>query len=231
MVSLSQHGPQLFLSEGPVVRFLGAFPYPTRMGVARLRDGALWVWSPVAIDDALAHELDALGRVAHLVAPNKIHHLYLAAWVERYPDARLYAAPGLAAKRPDLSFHAELGDAPDPTWAEEIDQVVFRGSLFMDEVVFFHRPSRTALVCDLIQRFAPDSLHGWRGLLMRLDGLVGPDGSTPREWRASFWNRRPAREALGKALAWNPERLVIAHGELPEENGRDALAHGLRWLG
>ncbi len=228
---LRELGIDLHLAEGPVVRFLGAFPYPTRMLVARLGDGDLWVWSPIAIDDALAGELDALGRVAHLVAPNKIHHLYLAGWVERYPEARLYAAPGLAAKRRDLRFHAELGDAPEPAWAEEIDQVVFRGSLFMDEVVFFHRPSRTALVCDLIQRFAPESLRGWRGLLMRLDGLVGPDGSTPREWRASFWNRRLARQALAKALAWNPERLVIAHGELPEGNGREALAYGLRWLG
>ena len=228
---LRELGIDLHLAEGPVVRFLGAFPYPTRMLVARLGDGDLGVWSPIAIDDALAGELDALGRVAHLVAPNKIHHLYLAGWVERYPEARLYAAPGLAAKRRDLRFHAELGDAPEPAWAEEIDQVVFRGSLFMDEVVFFHRPSRTALVCDLIQRFAPESLRGWRGLLMRLDGLVGPDGSTPREWRASFWNRRLARQALAKALAWNPERLVIAHGELPEGNGREALAYGLRWLG
>jgi hypothetical protein len=67
--------------------------------------------------------------------------------------------------------------------------------------------------------------------MMRLDGLVGPSGSTPRELRASFWRRGAARAALRSALAWNPKRLVIAHGILPQENGREALAHGLRWLG
>ena len=82
----------------------------------------------------------------------------------------------------------------------------------------------------LIQRFDPAGLSGWRGALMRLDGLVGRDGSTPREWRASFLRRAAARRALRTALDWNPERLVIAHGELPQEHGRDALERGLRWL-
>lgn len=209
--------------------FLG-IPYPTRMAVARLASGDLWVWSPIALDETLAGEVAALGPVRHLVEPNKLHHLFLDDWIARHPDARLLAPPGLARKRPDLAFAAELGDAPDAAWRGEIDQVVFRGSLFMDEVVFFHRASSTALVCDLIQRFDPQQVRGLRRLLLRLDGLLGPDGSTPREWRASWWKRGAAREALRRALAWEPERLLIAHGMLPEEPGVEALARGLRWL-
>jgi len=231
MALLLPFGKDLWLADGPVVPFLGSFPYPTRMGVVRLPGGDLWLWSPIEWSEPLARELEALGPIRHLVAPNKIHHLFLGQWTERFPEARLYAAPGLAKRRPDLRFHAELGEVPDPAWDGVLDQTVFRGSLFMEEVVFFHRPSRTALVCDLIQRFEPGSLSGWRGALMRLDGLVGPDGSTPREWRASFLRRGPARQALRTALDWDPQRLVIAHGTLPEENGREALAHGLRWLG
>jgi hypothetical protein len=201
------------------------------MAVVRLADGGLWVWSPIALDDALAEAVQELGPVRHLVAPNALHHLFLADWRRRFGEARLHAAPGLARKRRDLAVDGELGDEPDPAWARDLDQVVFRGTLWIEEVVFFHRASRTALVCDLIQRFDPRSLSGPAGLALRLWGLVGPQGSTPREWRASFWNRRAARAALQKALAWNPERLVIAHGVLPEENGREALARGLRWLG
>jgi hypothetical protein len=227
---LGERGSGLWLADGPAVPFLG-IPYPTRMAVARLACGDLWVWSPLALDDTLAREVDALGPVRHLVEPNKLHHVFLGDWAARYPDARLHAPPGLERKRTDLAFAAALGETPDAAWQDEIDQVVFRGSLFMDEVVFHHRASRTGLVGDLIQRFDPAGLTGWRGLLMRVDGLVGPDGSTPREWRACWWNRRAARAALRTALSWRPERLVIAHGVLPEENGRDALARGLRWLG
>jgi hypothetical protein len=220
----------LWLAEGPVVRFLRFFPYPTRMALIRLRDGGLLVWSPIALGEELAKEVESLGPVRELVAPNALHHLSLAEWSRRFPGARLHAAPGLAKKRPDLSFETELSDTPDPAWAEEIDQVVFRGSQFLEEVVFFHRRSRTALVTDLIQRFDPEQLHGLVGVVMRLWGLVGENGSTPREWKASFLDRGPARAALKRALDWNPARLVIAHGRLPEESGCEALARGLRWL-
>jgi hypothetical protein len=221
----------LWTADGPDVRFLGLFPYPTRMAVVRLRNGELWIWSPIALDDALARDVAALGPVRHLVSPNKLHHLFLGAWQRRFPEARLYASPGLARKRPDLPFDAELSDAPESAWAEDIDQVIFRGSLFMDEVVFYHRASRTALVTDLVQRFDPRETHGWRGLLMRLDGLVGERGSTPREWRASYWNRRAGRAARDAAFAWNPQRLLVAHGMSAEENARDVLARALAWLG
>ena len=227
---LYEYGEDLWLADGPAVRFLRFFDYPTRMAVVRLRSGELWVWSPIELTPELAAAVDALGPVRHLVEPNKLHHLPLAAWAERYPQARLHAPPGLAAKRRDLAFDEELDDAPDPVWGEEIAHVIFRGSVALEEAVFFHRASATALVCDLIQRFDPSTLPGWRGTLMRLDGLVGPDGSSPRELRASFWKRAPARAALRTALDWNPRRLVIAHGVLPQEDGRDALAHGLRWL-
>jgi hypothetical protein len=227
---LRELGREIWLADGPPVLFLGIFDYPTRMAVVRLADGGLWVWSPIELDEQLASELEGLGPVRHLVAPNKLHHLYLGAWHERFPAARLYAAPGLARKRTDLAFDAQLGDAPDPTWGREIEHVVFRGSFALEEVVFLHRASRTALVCDLIQRFAPETQRGWRGAWLRLWGVVGENGSTPLEWRASFWQRRIARAALQRALGWDAERLVIAHGELPTEPGSSALARGLRWL-
>jgi hypothetical protein len=200
------------------------------MVVARLSSGDIWIWSPTMLTGSLGAEIDSLGPVRHLVEPNKLHHLFLHDWASAYPDARLYAPPGLAKKRRDLSFDAELGDEPAAAWTGEIDQVVLRGSLFMDEVIFYHRRSRTALVCDLIQKFNPRTARGLRGLLMRLDGLVGPDGSTPREWRASFWNRRAARAALREALQWDVERLVIAHGVWVRKNGGEALRRSLSWL-
>jgi hypothetical protein len=227
---LRQTGPELWIADGPAVQFLGLFPYPTRRAVARLRDGGLWVWSPIELDPALEAALATLGPVRHLVEPNKLHHLPLAAWVDRYPEAQLHPAPGLAKKRPELPWQAELGDDAPAAWDGQVDQLVFRGSPLLVELFFFHRASRTLLVCDLVQRFDPATLSGWRGWLMRIDGLVGPDGGAPRELRASFWRRRAARAALGRALAWDPQQLVIAHGVLPQENGRDALSHAFRWL-
>lgn len=226
---LDEFGPSLYVADGPTVPFFG-FPYPTRMAVARLSDGSAWVWSPIALSGQLARAVESIGPVRHIVTPNKIHHLFVADWVARWPGARVYAPPDLARKRPDLHFEAELGDAPDPGWAADIDQVVFRGSIAMEEVAFFHRVSRTAIIGDLVQRFPESELSGWRGLLMRLDGLAGPRGSTPREWRASFLRRDPARAARATVLGWNAERLLIAHGECAQTDASKILAEALRWI-
>jgi len=226
---LTEFGPSLYLADGPIVSFYG-FPYPTRMAVARLPDGSAWVWSPIELTDDLAAAVEDIGPVRHIVSPNKIHHLFMGAWAERWPDARMFASPGLAKRRPDLNFTAELGDDPDPAWAADIDQVIFHGSIAMEEVVFFHRASRTAIVCDLIQRHAAETQTGWKGKLMRLDGLVGDRGSTPREWRASFLRRRFARAARDKVLEWDPERLLIAHGECAQSGATGIVADALRWI-
>jgi hypothetical protein len=229
VLMLAEFAPSLYIADGPSVLFFG-FPYPTRMAVAQLTDGSLWVWSPVALRDGLAEEVDALGPVRHVVSPNKLHHLFLGEWQERWPEARLWAPPGLAKRKPELQFDAALGDEPDSAWAAVIDQVIFRGSLFMEEVVFFHMASRTAIFCDLIQRFPEASMSGWKGMLMRLDGLVGEHGRTPREWRASFLRRGPARAAREKVLGWNPERLLIAHGECAQTGAGSIIADALGWI-
>ena len=225
---LEEFGPSLFVAEGPTISFYG-FLYPTRMAVARLSGGGVWVWAPGALRDELADSVEAIGPVRHIVSPNKIHHLFLNEWHERWPDARMYAPPGLARRKPEIHFDADLLDDPDPAWAEDIDQVIFRGSLALEEVVFFHRASRTAIICDLIQRF-PDNIKGWKGMLMRADGLVGEHGSTPREWRASFLHRGPARAARQKVLDWNPERLLIAHGACAQTGAADIVRQALDWI-
>lgn len=226
---LSQFGSDLYVADGPTVSFYGA-PYPTRMAVAKLSDASLWVWSPVELSEELAAAVDAIGPVHHIVSPNKIHHLFLSEWAERWPKARLYAPPGLARKRADLQFASELADETDPAWSADIDQTIFRGSFAMEEVTFFHRPSRTAIVGDLIQRFPRSQMSGWMGLLMRLDGLVGEHGSAPREWRASFLRRGPARRARDKVLGWNAERLLIAHGDCAQSNANAILTDALSWI-
>ena len=108
-------------------------------------------------------------------------------------------------------FDGELGGQPAPEWAADIDQVPVRGS-FMTEVEFFHRASRTAIFTDLVQNFPPDWFKGWRGVVARLDRICAPHPGAPREWRASFLNRRAARADLARILAWPIERVLIAHG-------------------
>jgi len=224
-----EFGPSLYVVDGPTVSFFGV-SYPTRMALVRLSDGGTWVWSPVTLTDEIIEFVNTFGPVRHIVSPNKIHHLFLAEWRDWWPEALVYAPPGLEKRRPALHFDAELGDEPDPAWAGDIDQVIFHGSLAMEEVVFFHRASSTAIICDLIQRFPEEKMTGWKGMLMRLDGLVGKNGSTPREWRASFLRRGKAKAAREKVLGWKPERLLIAHGECAQTGATGIINRALAWI-
>jgi Domain of unknown function (DUF4336) len=229
MTLLQSFGPDIWIAEGPVVSFFG-FPYPTRMAAIRLANGDLFVWSPIALTAELKAGIDALGRTAHLVSPNPLHYLFMGEWKAAYPTAKLYASPGLAKKRRDLAFDATLGDAPEPAWAGDIDQVAMLGSFAMTEIVFFHRNSRAAIFADLLQNFPPDWFKGWRGFVARLDGITASDPGAPREWRFSFRNRTAARKALARIVAWQPEQVVIAHGDMVRQDGTAFIRKAFRWL-
>ena len=227
---LREFGPSLYSADGPTISFHG-FPYPTRMAIAQLPDNGLWVWSPIALTEELIREVQALGTVKHIVSPNRLHHRFLREWALRWPHALLHSPPGLARKRPDLHFDVELGGQLNgPSVTNIIDQVVFRGSFAMEEVVFFHRESRTAIFGDLIQRFPESAAKGWKGMLMRVAGLVGEHGSTPPDWQASFLRRSPARNARNAVLGWNPERLLVAHGDCVQTAAARVIAAALAWI-
>jgi hypothetical protein len=223
----------LWLVEGAIVDFYG-FPYPTRMVIARCEGGALWVWSPVKLSAGLRADVDALGRVAHLVSPNKLHHLYLAEWKRAYPDAMLWGPASTIKRHDDLAFGPPLRDAPPREWGPDLDQAWFHGSFAMDEIVFFHRPSRTAIFADLIEAFSDTFLEKhwswWQRPLARLDGITAHCPHAPLEWRLSFIKRAAARAARAKVLAWAPERAIMAHGDWCRTGGSAYVERALSWL-
>jgi hypothetical protein len=203
-------------------------PVGTRMTVVRLSGGRLLLHSPVALDPALRAWLDSIGRVHYAVAPNRVHHLYAGEVAKVYPGARLWVAPGLAPKRPDLEFVAVLGDEPPEEWRKEVAQVVFRGRPYENEVVFLHRVSRTLILCDLAFHFGRRAAAPTRLLmkLLRSYGRFGPSKLDPLLIR----DRDAARKSLERILAWDFDRVVVAHGEVLETGGREALRAGYAWL-
>ena len=227
---LKPFGHDLWIADGDTVVAAMGFHYPTRMAVIRLADGGLFIWSPVALTDTLRAEVDALGPVRHLIAPNALHHVFIAEWKRAYPGAMLYAPPGLRAKRPDLVFDADLSDEPAAGWVGQIDQVLMAGNAITTEIVFFHAPSRTAIFTDLIQHLPPSWFSGWRAIVARLDLMTAPEAAVPRKFRMAFTNRRAARAALSRVLAWPSDRVLMAHGAPISADGQAFLRRAFRWL-
>jgi len=226
---LKRFADEIWIADGGNVGVAG-FQYPTRMAVIRMSSGGLFIWSPTRLTDALRADVNALGHVRHIVAPNSLHHLFITEWASAFSQAKLHAPPSLRAKREDIAFTADITDQPSAEWAADIDQVLMRGNLITTEVVFFHRKSGTALFTDLLQQIPSDLLAGWRATMAKLDLMTGAEPQVPRKFRLAFTNRRAARAALTRVLEWPTRKVLMAHGTPIESGGQDYLRRAFAWL-
>lgn len=228
----------IWIVDGPIVNMAmygTSIPFPTRMVIVRLNSGELWCHSPTELTDNLKAEIDTLGKVRHLISPNKIHYAHIGTWAKVYPQATTWASPGVrdrsAQQKIEVTFRADLTDEPPPQWANDLDQLIFRGSRFMDEVVFFHRQSATLILADLIENFELNKVSKTFHWLLKLAGCADPDGKTPLDLRMTFWGRKEqARACLKRILQWEPKKVILSHGRCYEQDAMIEVRRAFRWL-
>ncbi|MDI3288062.1 DUF4336 domain-containing protein [Polyangium sp. 15x6] len=208
LVSLAE---DLWAAEHPV-KMPGGVRMDTRMTVVRLPGEKLWVHSPIPIDDSLAAELTKLGKVSYLVAPNLYHNLFLGRASERFPEARVFAPPGLGEKIPSLRIDEVLSADTPAAWADVFAQRLVEGAPQMQEVVFLHRPSKTLVVSDLLFNIErPEGLATKVVLTM-----MGTRGKLARSrmWSLITKDKAAWRASVREVVALDFDRLIMAHGEV-----------------
>ncbi|MDT9600271.1 DUF4336 domain-containing protein [Sphingosinicella rhizophila] len=231
----------LWIVDGPIIRFgmpWPKLPFPTRMTIVRSGKRDLFIHSPTPPTQELRREIEAIGEPRWIVAPNRIHHAWIGEWMKAFPQSEAYLAPGIEAQRGkpvDFPFHRLDRDGGCPQggwpWDSWMDTLPIE-SRYMTEVIFFHRPTATLIVADLIENFEPKRLRNpVMRLLTRLGGVRDPHGSMPRDMRLTFAGRRAQlRAAIDKMIAWNPERIILAHGRWYDHDGAAELRRAFRWL-
>lgn len=199
----------------------------TRMTVARLDDGGLFLHSPVKLTPALREELQALGPIRHAVGPNLHHHLYLSDYRD-VEGVALYATPGLAEKVKRLRFDATLSDEAPDAWRGQIDQHVLQGAPFIGETVFFQRKTGTLMLADLCFNYLehPQTLARWWLKAMGALGRFGP----PRHVRWLLRDKQAARRSIETILAWDIQRVVVTHGVVLQQSARRVLRQAFAFL-
>jgi hypothetical protein len=225
---LTPFGQEIWTGGGPSITAAAGFHYPTRMVVIRMRDGGLWLWSPIPLTAALKASVESLGPVQHLIAPNCLHHMAMADWQTAFPDAILHAPARLAVKRPDLRIDAPLGQTP-ADWSGEIATMVI-DTRITSEAVFFHHLSRTAIFTDLLQQLPPDWFTGWRKVIARLDLMTSPEPAVPRKFRLAVKNRQALCVQIEKLFALTPEALIFAHGPCIKTGATALLRRSFSWV-
>ena len=209
-------------------------PLPIRMVVIRLSSGDLLLHSPTRFSHALREELERLGPIKYLLAPNVAHWMFLRDWQAALPNAQVYAAPGLArraqVRRSGLRIDRELTDVTPDAWSQDLQIVLISAPLF-SEVELFHRPSRTLILTDLVQNLAPEGLGAVRRTVARLLGITAPDGKAPAYLRLVLrLGGRAVRLAAARLITLAPKRVIFAHGRWFDTGGTQQLRSSLGWL-
>ncbi len=197
-----------------------------RTTIIKLDNGDLIVHDPCKIDDAVRAEIDSLGVVRFILVPGSYHHLFVTDFQQHYPDAETFLCPGLERKRPDISFDWILGNQPDPRWGGVLEQVVVQGTRYMWEVAFFHKPSRTLILVDLLENIGDDYRHDAGWLLQFWWKYVFRMWNNPKaapEYQMGWGNKHVVKMALDKMIGWEAQRIILAHGENIEGHVNEIL--------
>src|SRR5215472_8459418 len=220
--------PDLWLAERPFKLPYVRVDIGTRMTIIRLLQGGLLVHSPVKLDAELRRSIDALGETWAIVAPNRLHHLFIQDYIASYPEARLYAAPGLPEKRPDLRFDDILSDTPQAEWRGQVEQHLFRCAPPLNEVVFLHPATRTLILTDLAFNIPKEAAKRWPLFYWLWD--VGHFGPHRFVRLRGIRDRQAARGSVEKILSWNFDRIIVSHGEVLETDGHNHFAEAFAFL-
>jgi len=192
-----------------------------------VREGSdLWIHSPIAIDDVLAREIEALGRVRWIVAPNLMHHLFVRAAVARWPDATLFAPGGFEHLQAGLTFTA-LGtesDGPESLYAFKVD-----GLPKIEETVFLHPSSASLIVVDFAFHIPKSAGVFTRMMFNLVNGGTGKTIQT-KMFRKYIKDHDAYTKSVAPIRDVEFDRLILSHGLVQETAGKNELLGALEWM-
>jgi hypothetical protein len=222
---LVRHDTNVWSTEYQVHWPVRGVPIAVRTTIIRLVDGRLIVHSPGPVSSGLRESLAALGPVAFIVAP-RMHGKFAAQAAEQYPTAEMLAAPRAPSRRAAPVFSASLADRPPAAWEGQIECHRLLG-FRLDEVVLFHRPSRSLLITDLCFNIQHSPSRISRAVF-RADGIwqqFGPGRIIPL---LGISDRTQFQRSLEQVLRWDFDRIIPGHGSVIEHGGPTALRRAWR---
>jgi Domain of unknown function (DUF4336) len=203
----------------------------TRMTVIRLTTNELIIISPIQADESTIIQLNEIGNITYIIAPNLYHHLFVSNFKSIYPKAQLWAAPNLDAKIPNISADKVISN-DEGSILNQVDYLLFDGFKVLDltgpsilnEIVFFHQTSRTLILTDTAFHF--DEQFSFKTqLAAKLLGVYGKLSPSPLE-KLAIKEKEKVKKSVQKILRWDFNRVIMAHGSIIENDGKRKLKQG-----
>ncbi len=222
--SLIQRGPNLHTLDGD----WEGTKFRRRMTVIQLPGGKLLIHGAIRLRDEDYVWIDRLGRVAWIILPNAFHVSEAHHYKARYPHAKVL---GSAEAVKAVSKRCPADGTLPADWPSEIrvdvECLLLEGTRMLGEIVLFHHPSRTLVLCDAAfnMRVKTRGFERWFFRWNRIDQRFGPS----RIFRGFFSkDRAQVRASFERMLAWDFDRIIVNHGDVLETGGREEFAEFLK---
>ena len=201
---------------------VGGLAIGTRSNLFRLADGTLALHAPGPLDASHRAAILKLGDVSTIVVPNLLHHLHVGSAEAAFPEARVLAVPGIEAKQPTLRVHETFGPTPPASFAGVAKVLRLDGCPKLEEHVIFLPASGPLLAVDLA--FSLRGMTGFTRFAMWLNDANDRFGMTRMGKSQYVQDAAAAGRSVARMVdAWDIERVVVAHGEVLETGGREAV--------
>ncbi len=200
-----------------------------RMTVLQVGDGRLVVHSAMRMSEPDMQRLDAIGRVAYVIAPNPLHASEAPWYADRYPQAKILLPEGMRLKQGRLM---RIDGTIEVGWpaelAGELEAFLIDG-LRLPETAYSHARSKTLVVTDLVMNYDNHHFKGIFKLLMRINGIVDRFGPS-RLLRSAIKDKAALRDSLARVMQWDFDRVVMSHGRVLETDGKAKMTKAFDFL-
>jgi len=216
--TLQSVAPNVWLLTFPL-KMLGA-DLRRNVTIIRLASGQLVIHSTGPFTEEDVTSIQTLGTPGWLIDTLLRHDTFAKEGRAAFPGIPYLAPVGFAE---ELPFDT-LPLLPAPTeWNAELLVLEIKGAPEFDEYVVLHIPSRTLIVTDLLVNF-PDSGHLWSDLLLRLATVHGHhDPGMTRPFHKAVKDLPAFRTSVEEILTWDFDRIIVGHGDVIEEGGKEKL--------
>jgi hypothetical protein len=213
---VQQLAENLWLLRYPL-RFLG-MQIGRNVTVVRVASGAVVIHSTANFTADDQQRIRGLGEPKWLLEATKFH--------DSFSRAGRAAFPELAYLVPEEFPHAEKLNAQPLTapaeWGDELQVRRIEGMPSVQEHAFFHAPSRTLIVADLVFNFGEDAPR-WTKFLarhfMRLPNLSGMSLA----FRWMIRDKTAFLRSIAEIMRWDFDRVIVGHGEIIQSGGKERI--------
>lgn len=221
---LRQLAPSLWVDEVPF-KLIG-INFGNRMTIIRLKDGTLWLHSPTRFNVTTQQTIKKEGEIHYLVTPSLMHNLFVMKWKKEEPQAQLFSPEKAKRVEADNKLDEISEQAINQCFKEEISCIPIHGIPTIQEYAFIHHDSKTLILTDLAFNFGNEA-KGWSKLFLKLYGAYNKFGPTITI-RALIKDKAAFKESLNIILEKEFERIIVSHGHVIEENGKQIFREAFK---